>query len=296
MIAFPEPSYFRVYLATDENNNEKVAVKCFDLSDSSRSWLTVAMNNEVRVLQGVKHPNIIEIKDYFSLLKSSGSERRASGVGVIVLEYAQRGELFDLLKELTYFPIELAQTYFKQILSALQYLHKRDIVHRDIKAENILIDQDYNLKLADFGYAGRDSGNVFTTPVGTSIYFAPEIHDGLPHSAKKADLFAAGMILFLMVVGHMPFCKADRKDEVYNLRRQNDFKGFWDFHAQLSRKLCGHADFPESFKKLIWEMFDPNPDQRPSISAILSHEFMKQRELTSTEIGNLLKSVMDADK
>lgn len=290
-IDFLELKHFRVYLASDEKSSEKVAIKVFDLDDRSRNWLSIAMNNEARLLRGINHPNVIEIKDHYTLLKSSGSDRRSNDVGVIILEYAQQGELFDLLKELTYFPVELARTYFKQIISALQYLHKRDIVHRDIKAENILLDKDFNLKLADFGYAGIDNGNVFTTPIGTSIYFAPEIHEGKSYSAKQADLFAAGMILFLMVVGHMPFSQADQKDRVYNLRRQDEFEQFWKFHRQISVKFGNNAEFPESFKKLMWEMFDPNPGQRPSIMSILAHEFMKGKEFSSLEIGALFEAL-----
>jgi serine/threonine protein kinase len=285
----------RVYLASDENNTETVALKVFDLNDSNRNWLSIAMNNETRVLNEVKHPNIIEIKDQYTLLNCDSSDSKPSSVGVIVLEYAQRGELFDLLQALTCFPVELAQTYFKQIIGALQYLHKKNIVHRDIKAENILIDENFNLKLADFGYSSRDNRSVCTDKVGTSIYFAPEIHDGEAYSATQADLFAAGMILFLMVVGHMPFSQADKNDDLYKLRREDDFDAFWNFHSQLGANLGQETRFPESFKKLVWEMFDPIPDQRPTITSILNSDFMKPKELTSSEMSTLFTSIFSED-
>ena len=285
-----------VYLAADNNNTETVALKVFDLSDSNRNWLSIAMNNEVRILNEVKHPNIIELKDQFTVMNYAGSDSsKGKNIGVIALEYAQKGELFDLLQTLGTFPMELAQTYFKQIISVLQFLHSKEIVHRDIKPENILIDEDFNLKLADFGYSTRDNGVASTQRVGTSIYFAPEIHDGQAYSATQADLFAAGMILFLMVVGHMPFQKADKRDDLYNMRRQGDFDGFWDFHTRMSAKFGRQLVLPESFKKLIWEMFDSTPDQRPSITTILNDEFMKAKELSSSEIRALLTSIFAED-
>lgn len=280
----------KVYLATEKDSNQQVALKVFTFSSSNSLKLSETMNNEVKILRCLKHPNILRVKDYIQPVKCESSESGITDVGVIVLEYAERGELFDLIKESNSLPTEIARTYFKQILRSLQHLHLMGVVHRDIKPENILVDENYNLKLADFGYAARDKDSKFTTPSGTSIYFAPEIHDRRPYSARKADLFATAIILFTMATGHMPFGKADRDDEIYNLIRVGDSDTFWDFHKELSMNECGHADFDDSFKDLVWKMFNPEPDQRPSLSAIFTHDFMKAKELSSLELLAAMKS------
>jgi serine/threonine protein kinase len=129
----------------------------------------------------------------------------------ILLEWAENGDLFDFTIGLQE-PIgeQLARYYFLQILSATEYLHMdQKIVHRDFKLENILVDGNFNLKICDFTLAktvaeGSIVG-VFYSNVGTERYMAPEIHEGKPYKGTTTDIFALGVILFVLVTGVMPF-------------------------------------------------------------------------------------------
>jgi len=129
----------------------------------------------------------------------------------IILEWAENGDLFDFTIRLQE-PLgeQLARYYFLQILSATEYLHMdQKIVHRDFKLENILVDGNFNLKICDFTLAktvaeGSIVG-VFYSNVGTERYMAPEIHEGKPYKGTTTDIFALGVILFVLVTGVMPF-------------------------------------------------------------------------------------------
>ena len=107
-------------------------------------------------------------------------------------------------------------------MTGLDYVHKSGVTHRDLKPENLLLDRDYNLRIADFGFATQIDGTVkdangnFTglckTMLGTSSYMAPEIHLSQPYQGAQVDLFASAVILFIMVAGHPPFSEASPKD------------------------------------------------------------------------------------
>lgn len=105
-----------------------------------------------------------------------------------MLEIAQGGELFDFIANSGKFTEPEARYFFKQFMSGLDYCHTNQIAHRDLKPENLLIDKDYNLKIADFGFAGpiegRDGQGYLHTKLGTLNYMAPEIHLEAPYQGK----------------------------------------------------------------------------------------------------------------
>jgi len=94
-------------------------------------------------------------------------------------------------------------------MDALDYMHNNNCAHRDLKCENILLDSEFNLKVADFGFAapvsGRDGSGFLTTQLGTLMYMAPEIHLGKPYTGPGVDLFASAIILFVMLTERNPF-------------------------------------------------------------------------------------------
>ena len=91
-------------------------------------------------------------------------------------------------------------------------MNTKNVVHRDIKLENILLDNQMNLKLADFGFATNKNINKLTTFRGTQSYMAPEIRESKEYDGRQTDIFSLGVVLFTIVVGYFPFSKAEMKD------------------------------------------------------------------------------------
>jgi len=98
-------------------------------------------------------------------------------------------------------------------------MHSKGVAHRDLKLDNLLMDKDFNVKIADFGLCGplmgRDGRGKLTTMVGTKPFMAPEILKGLAYKGESADLFSASVLLFVLVAGAPPFSVAKEDDDYY---------------------------------------------------------------------------------
>jgi len=147
------------------------------------------------------------------------------------LELAKGGELFDFIAVGGKFSESMARYFFLQMMDGLEYCHRNKITHIDLKPENILLDKDYNLKIADFGFARDLSGDqgdgLLATRCGTVPYMAPEIFLSKEYSGQSVDLFAAGIILFVMVAQHQPFSSAQETDTFYKCYFKNRSDIFW---------------------------------------------------------------------
>ncbi len=139
----------------------------------------------------------------------------------MVLEFVQGGDLFTLLRTESNFTNDVATFYISEIVLALEYLHSLDIAYRDLKPENLLIDQNGHIKIADFGFAKVVKDKTYTL-CGTPEYLAPEIILSNGYN-KEADWWALGILLYEMLVGHPPFFD-NTPEDIYKLILQGEFE------------------------------------------------------------------------
>lgn len=273
----------KVKLAKAKDSEEVVAVKILNnvggktVSSNSKHYLA-----EIDMLKKVNHVNIINLKEGNKgvIKKPDGRTKMAD---YIVLEYAGNGELFDYL----YFPKKgfgekMARYLFKQLIEGIEACHSAGVAHRDLKTENLMMNTDWTLKIADFGYAtllaGKSGNGILTTALGTLSYAAPEILNKKPYVGSTADLFSCGVILFILVTGKLPFGKAVVFDSYYKNFIRNEYEAFW---AVMSPKIDAVSD---EFKSLINLLLAYDPTQRPSVAEIKNHAWLKKEFPTQEQV------------
>lgn len=171
------------------------------------------MLKEVTILKSLDHPNILKIFDM----------HEDESHYYLLTEYCAGGELFDRIQKANNFNEKMAAKYIKQLLSAIAYLHARNIVHRDLKAENLLFESDAddaNLKLIDFGVSSECfKGNKLKETLGTPYYIAPEVL--LQSYDEKCDIWSCGIILYILLCGYPPF-NGDNDNEIIDSVKKAD--------------------------------------------------------------------------
>lgn len=196
-------TFANVFIAEHHSNcrkSGKLACKLFDFNSVPPQYRQKFFPRELKILMAVTHPNIICMH----------SIQQIRSKVFIFMRYAENGDLLQYTQNFGPIDEEQCRSWFRQIVSALQYLHGLNIAHRDLKCENILLSKNYNAKLADFGFAREcvDSygfRQLSLTYCGSAAYTAPEIIVGRPYNPMISDVWSLGVILFILLNGRMPF-------------------------------------------------------------------------------------------
>ncbi|KAI5710097.1 hypothetical protein M8J76_012177 [Diaphorina citri] len=195
-------SYATVKLATSARHSQDVAIKIISKVQAPIDYLKKFLPREIEVVKGLKHPNLIRF------LQAIETTHRV----YIIMEYAKNGSLLEVIRKERYIDEDKGRRWFSQLADAIDYCHKKSVVHRDIKCENLLLDDKYNIKLSDFGFARKYSvnntdykQNLSETFCGSYAYASPEILKGVPYTPQQSDIWSMGVVLFAMVYGRLPF-------------------------------------------------------------------------------------------
>ncbi|CAD8043014.1 unnamed protein product [Paramecium primaurelia] len=249
-------TFAKVFLAHKIINKSKFAVKTFQKSAliDKKNTQRQGLINEINILRSCDHPNIIKLYEIYE----------SEDYIYLVMELLQGGELFDIILETPFFlESKIALIMFK-IFDALEYLHTKNIMHRDIKLENILLkdkSENFDLKIADFGLASYTESELIIKRCGTPGYVAPEILNDQKYN-EKVDVFSAGIILYILLTGQAPFY-GNSLDDVIEKNRvcQINFQGL---------KISQDA------QDLLYKTLEPNPKYRISSLEALSHPFISR--------------------
>nr|XP_009511219.1 PREDICTED: serine/threonine-protein kinase MARK1 isoform X2 [Phalacrocorax carbo] len=198
----------------------------------------------------LNHPNIVKLFEVIETEKTL----------YLVMEYASGGEVFDYLVAHGRMKEKEARAKFRQIVSAVQYCHQKCIVHRDLKAENLLLDADMNIKIADFGFSNEFTvGNKLDTFCGSPPYAAPELFQGKKYDGPEVDVWSLGVILYTLVSGSLPFDGQNLKE-----LRERVLRGKYRIPFYMS------TDCENLLKKLLVL----NPIKRGSLEQIMKDRWM----------------------
>ncbi|CAB0013878.1 unnamed protein product, partial [Nesidiocoris tenuis] len=240
-----------VKLATHVVTNSKVAIKIIDKTKLDEDNLKKIFR-EIQILTKLKHPHIIRLYQVMETEKTI----------YLVTEYACGGEIFDFMVKNGRISEREACKIFHQIVAAVSYCHSRNVVHRDLKAENLLLDANMNIKLADFGFSNNfEQGKMLMTWCGSPPYAAPELFLGVQYDGPKADIWSLGVVLYVLVCGSLPF-----DGDTLQLLKNKVISGKFRIPFFMS------ADC----EQLIRQMLLIDPERRLSIKQIRSHKWMSQ--------------------
>ena len=215
----------------------------------------------------MNHKNILKVYGHgLGILETPTGLKRQ--VYYIIMDYLNHGSLMLQINGNLGFGEDFGRLIFAQLLDGLEAIHNSDIVHRDIKLENIMLSgNDYTLKYVDFGFSIEKSKGYFTEFLGTPNYAAPELHLKQPYLGVYEDIFSLGVTLFIIVTGHLPFLLALHNDPLYQYIVCVDYINYW-----RKRNIKLSPSFMELFDNLI--AFEPS--QRPSISEIKKSKWMQE--------------------
>jgi 5'-AMP-activated protein kinase catalytic alpha subunit len=216
-------------------------------SDESQSKKVM---QEVVMLKRTKHKNIVRLYEYFETEKHL----------LFVIELCAGGDLLNYVRRRRRLKEDVAKCLFKQLMESLAYCHRKNILHRDIKLDNILLDSEGQVKLCDFG-VGKivKKGEKMTEQCGTPAYIAPEILRDQGYFGFGVDIWSAGVVLYAMLYGTVPF-KANNMSELQTMI--------------MKAKYTLREDVSVEARDLLKGLMEKDSAKRMTLTEVLQHEWL----------------------
>ena len=252
-----------VYRVSDKQYSQDFAVKIIRFADDDdenvekRNELSKSYEAECQALMKFYHPNIISIFKHFTTDKYL----------IMVLEYCSGGSLDDYIQKHGPIPPPLLYDLCNQLISALQYIHSKNIAHRDIKPANIFLDKYSRLKLADFGLAIEAKSQKIQDAGGSLSYLPPEIARKGSYDPKLSDIWSLGITFYQMASGSLPWHPLNVGDLL---------------NAIESKSYENNENIPEQFKPVVFQMLKIDPKQRITLQALSSLELFQKKPKNSS--------------
>ncbi|KAJ1727881.1 hypothetical protein LPJ61_004342, partial [Coemansia biformis] len=241
-------TFSKVYLGEYRPTKQKVALK-FIKPKSPQGGSTdkhnLRVEREIRLLSLLYHPNIVRLYDVIQTPKFT----------MIVMEHNSGGELLHHIRKRGRLHESEARGLFRQIVSAVDYMHQNCVIHRDLKMENVMMDRDNRVRLIDFGFANTfEWDKQLDTFCGSPFYAAPEMVNGIKYTGPEVDIWSMGVILFFMLCGRTPFegeCLKEIYDKISRGRFEVPQQRSWEAQDLLRRILTVDPHLRISMKGIV---------------------------------------------
>ena len=230
-----------------------VAIKSFNKKKFTKESYKNKIMNEINLMKNLKHFSVVKLLDTIETEKYI----------LLIMENVLGGDLLTFIKKRNKLQEKTAKFIFKQLLQSIKYIHSKNIVHRDIKLDNILIDLNNNIKLCDFGVGKYISNNneILSEQCGTPAYIAPEVVSGEGYSGFPVDIWSSGVVLYSLLMGSIPF-KAQNLNELQGLIMSGNYKQIEGISKNASDLLC--------------KLLEINPNKRINVDEALNHPWFSE--------------------
>ena len=250
-------AFGEVWKVTHENSQKVYCIKILSKRDIFEQKLINQINKEISIMYNVNHPYSVKLVNHFE----------DNDKLYLIMELASNGNLYNLIqntKKDKVKNLELIKKLIIQTVEIIKYLHSLNIIYRDIKPENLLLDKDYNIKLCDYGWATYITpGKYLTVYCGTPEYVSPEMLKKYPYN-EKVDIWALGVLIFELVFGYAPFASNFNEDRYNNIKA-----GKINWPNDLNNNEYN------DIKDLIEKILKINPKERISLDEIENHSWLK---------------------